>query len=165
MALTENSQDIFTTDIQITKSEESDYNNNIQSNHNDSEIHERAINTLDTLKKRTWKNNLPLVTEMEVIKTGPWNLNPNEYHNHTFWAWITGIEMVARNRFNMIDDFTFLLSKFVSDDNMVYSNMLHEWVNPLTFQGNGAYPFRTGISAIRIAVSEFLIKNVIQKYQ
>lgn len=164
VALTESSQDIFTTDIQITKGEESDYYYN-QFDHNDSEIHERAINTLDTLKKRTWKNNLPLVTEMEVVKTGPWSLNPNEYHNHTFWAWITGIEMIARNRFNMIDDFTYLLSKFVSDDNMVHSNMLHEWVNPLTFQGNGAYPFRTGISAIRIAVSEFLIKNVIQKCQ
>lgn len=161
VALTESSQDIFTNDIQITQSEGSRY----QSNHNDSEIHERAISTLNTLKNRTWKNNLPLVTEKEVAKTGPWNLNPNEYHNHTFWAWITGIEMVARNRFDMIDDFIYLLSKFVSDDNMVHLNMLHEWVNPLTFQGNGAYPFRTGISAIRIAVSEFQIKNVIQKCQ
>jgi len=34
--------------------------------------------------------------------------------------------------------------------------MLYEWVNPLTFQGSGAYPFRTGISSVRIAAIEFL---------
>lgn len=165
VALTESSQDIFTDNndnIQITTNGELYYK---QFNHDDSEIHQRAINTLNTLKKRTWKNNLPLVTEKEVAKTGPWRLNPHEYHNHTFWAWITGIEMIARNRFNMMDDFTYLLSKFVSEDNVIHSNMLHEWVHPLTFKGNGAYPFRTGISAIRIAVTEFLIKNMVQKCQ
>jgi len=66
--------------------------------------------------------------------------------------------MMARNRLGKIDDFNYLLSLFISD-NGVNSNMLHEWVNPLTFEGNGAYPFRTGISAIRIAISEFLIKS------
>ncbi|HEX5981388.1 MAG TPA: hypothetical protein VFY77_01870, partial [Nitrososphaeraceae archaeon] len=38
----------------------------------------------------------------------------------------------------------------------VHSNMLYEWVNPLTFQGSGAYPFRTGISSVRIAAIESL---------
>jgi hypothetical protein len=37
--------------------------------------------------------------------------------------------------------------------------MLYESVNPLTFQGSGAYPFRTGISLVRIAVIEFLKEN------
>ena len=129
-----------------------------QFDNNKAERYERTLNTLDTLKDRVWKNNLPLVTEVEVIKTGPWRLKPNEYHNHTFWAWITGIEMMARNRLGKIDDFNYLLSLFISD-NGVYSNMLHEWVNPLTFEGNGAYPFRTGISAIRIAISESIIKT------
>ena len=129
-----------------------------QFDNNNTERYERTLNTLDALKDRVWKNNLPLVTEVEVIKTGPWRLKPNEYHNHTFWAWITGIEMMARNRLGKIDDFNYLLSLFISD-NGVNSNMLHEWVNPLTFQGNGAYPFRTGISAIRIAISESIIKT------
>lgn len=29
---------------------------------------------------------------------------------------------------------------------------LYEWVNPIINLGSGAYPFRTGISAIRIAI-------------
>ena len=119
----------------------------------------RALSTLETLKKRAWKNNLPLVTETEITKTGPWLLKTNEYHNHTFWPWITGIEILARTRFGKMDDCSFLLSKFVSD-NGVHSNMLYEWINPLTFQGSGAYPFRTGISSLRIAAIESLKENI-----
>lgn len=133
----------------LTKSES--YIDNI--NINLDIIFERALSTLEVLKKRAWKNNLPLVTETEITKTGPWLLNTNEYHNHTFWLWITGIEMLARTRFGKTDDCSFLLSKFVSNSG-VHSNMLHEWVNPLTFQGSGAYPFRTGISSVRIAAME-----------
>jgi glycogen debranching enzyme len=119
------------------------------------DTYQRALSTLEILKKRAWKNNLPLVTETEITKTGPWLLKTNEYHNHTFWPWITGIEMLARTRFGKIDDCNFLLSKFVSS-NGVHSHMLYEWVNPLTFQGSGAYPFRTGISSVRIAAIESL---------
>jgi hypothetical protein len=28
----------------------------------------------------------------------------------------------------------------------------YEWINPITDEGNGAFPFRTGISAVRISV-------------
>jgi hypothetical protein len=116
-------------------------------------IFEHCQSTLEVLKKRTWKNNLPLVTETEITKTGPWLLKTNEYHNHTCWPWITGIEMLARTRFGKLDDFNYLLSKFISNDG-INSNILYEWVNPLTFQGSGAYPFRTGISSIRLAALE-----------
>jgi hypothetical protein len=98
------------------------------------------------------------VTEKEIVKTGPWILKANEYHNHTFWAWITGIEMLARSRFYMIGDFNYLFSIFISD-NIINANMLHEWVNPETFQGKGANPFRTRISSIRIATGEFRNNN------
>ncbi|MDF2736732.1 MAG: uncharacterized protein K0S93_588 [Nitrososphaeraceae archaeon] len=123
------------------------------------DIYQRASSTLDVLKKRAWKNNLPLVTETEITKTGPWLLKTNEYHNHTFWPWITGIEILARTRFGKIDDCSFLLSKFVSNSG-IHSNMLYEWVNPLTFQGSGAYPFRTGISSVRIAAFESLKQSI-----
>jgi hypothetical protein len=123
------------------------------------DMYQRGLSTLEVLKKRAWKNNLPLVTETEITKTGPWLLKTNEYHNHTCWPWITGIEMLARTRFGKIDDCSFLLSKFVSTEGGVHSNMLCEWVNPLTFQGNGAYPFRTGISSIRIAAMESLTQK------
>lgn len=119
------------------------------------DIFQHGLSSLEVLKKRAWKNNLPLVTETEITKTGPWLLKTNEYHNHTFWPWITGIEILARTRFGKIDDCSFLISKFVSH-NGVHSNMLYEWVNPLTFQGSGAYPFRTGISSVRIAAFESL---------
>jgi glycogen debranching enzyme len=133
------------------------YTNNVYIN---LDTYQRALSTLEVLKKRAWKNDLPLVTETEITKTGPWLLKTNEYHNHTFWPWITGIEMLARTRFGKIDDCSLLLSKFVSN-NGVHSNMLYEWVNPLTFQGSGAYPFRTGISSLRIAAFESLTQKAL----
>ena len=137
----------------------SEKGNQINNNSADSEIlNSRALCTLDTLKKRIWKFEMPLVTEREITKTGPWILKANEYHNHTFWAWITGIEMISRNRFGKISDFHFLFSKFISP-NKIHSNLLHEWVDPKTFEGNGAYPFRTGISSIRIAVLDYMSKQ------
>lgn len=123
----------------------------------------RALTTLESLKKRSWKNNLPLVTETELTKTGPWVLKSYEYHNHTFWAWITGIEMLARSRFGRVDDCNIIMSKFVSDK-ILYLDMLYEWVNPLTYKGSGAYPFRTGISAVRIAAIESKVINYIENY-
>ena len=129
----------------------------------DSNIYKHAQSTLDVLKKRIWKNNLPLVTETEITKTGPWLLKTNEYHNHTFWPWITGIEILARNRFGKTDDCNFLLSKFMSG-NIVNSDMLYEWINPITFQGFGAYPFRTGISSIRTAIMESLAEDINESY-
>ena len=136
----------------------SEKGNQIDNNSADSEImNYRALCTLDTLKRRIWKCELPLVTEREITKTGPWILKANEYHNHTFWAWITGIEMISRNRYGKISDFHCLFSKFISS-NKIQSNVLHEWVDPMTFEGKGAYPFRTGISSIRIAVLDYMSK-------
>ncbi|VFJ14958.1 GH116 family glycosyl hydrolase [Candidatus Nitrosocosmicus franklandus] len=124
----------------------------------DSESVNRALRTLDSLKKRIWKNEIPLVTEREITKTGPWVLKANEYHNHTFWAWITGIEMISRYRYGKIEDFQSLFSKFISP-NKINQNMLHEWVNPITFDGKGAYPFKTGISSIRLAAWDHICKQ------
>jgi glycogen debranching enzyme len=146
---------IYNTDMKEYSTKSESYTNNINSDI----IFEHALSTLEVLKKRVWKNNLPLVTEAEITKTGPWLLKTNEYHNHTCWPWITGIEILARTRFGKIDDCSFLLSKFVSNSG-IYPNMLYEWVNPLTFQGSGAYPFRTGISSVRIAAFESLIQSV-----
>ena len=56
---------------------------------------QRANRTLDVLKNRLWKKKWPLVTELELKHTGPWVLKTYQYHNHTFWPWITGIEMLA----------------------------------------------------------------------
>jgi glycogen debranching enzyme len=116
----------------------------------DESVH-RANRTLDALKKRVWKEKWPLVTEVELKSTGPWILKPYQYHNHTFWPWSTGIEMLARSRFDRIEECNLLLSKLTSESNL-HMNTFYEWINPITDEGNGAFPFRTGISAVRISI-------------
>jgi glycogen debranching enzyme len=116
----------------------------------DQSVH-RANRTLDALKKRVWKEKWPLVTEVELKSTGPWILKPYQYHNSTFWPWTTGIEMLARSRFDRIEECNLLLSKLTSESNL-HMFTFYEWVNPITDEGNGAFPFRTGISAVRISV-------------
>jgi glycogen debranching enzyme len=157
VALTEEDYDLNHCQREVMmRRDDSMYKNDTK--HKNLEPYRRALSTLNVLKKRTWKNSLPLVTETHVTKTGPWLLEPHEYHNHTFWAWITGIEMLARSRFDRINDCINILSKFISG-NTIHSDMLHEWVNPITLQGSGASPFRTGISSVRIAAIELVKRN------
>ena len=112
---------------------------------------QRAKRTLDALRNRVWKEKWPLVTEVVLKSTGPWVLKPYQYHNHTFWPWTTGIEMLARSRFDRIDECDLLLSTLTSESNL-QMRTFYEWINPVTDEGNGAFPFRTGISAVRISV-------------
>jgi glycogen debranching enzyme len=112
---------------------------------------QRANRTLDVLKNRVWKKKWPLVTELDLNHTGPWVLKPYQYHNHTFWPWITGIEMLARSRFDRAEECNILLSKLTTESNL-YVHTFYEWVNPITDEGKGAFPFRTGISAVRISI-------------
>ena len=124
-------------------------------------LHDRAIRTLETLKSRTWKENWPLVTEVAFKSTGPWTLKPYQYHNLTFWPWTTGIEMLARSRFDRVEDSNILLSALTSESDL-HMHTLFEWVNPTTGKGNGAFPFRTGISAVRWAVID-IFNNIKKK--
>jgi hypothetical protein len=117
----------------------------------------RAVSTLETIKSRTWRNSAwPLITEKELKRTGPLILEPNQYHNHTFWPWITGIEMLARSRFQRYDECNELLLT-LTKGNHPETLAFYEWVNPTTGKGGGAFPFRTGISAIRIALTDILL--------
>ncbi|AIF85126.1 glycogen debranching enzyme [Candidatus Nitrososphaera evergladensis SR1] len=120
------------------------------------EFGSRAGRALDTLRARIWKDKWPLVTESALERTGPWILNPNQYHNHTFWPWTTGIEMLARSRFSRVHECHELLSMLASNDCQSNKRAFYEWVNPVTNTGSGAHPFRTGISAIRIAIADIL---------
>jgi hypothetical protein len=120
-------------------------------------LHKRAISTLDAIRNRAWKEKWPLVTETALKRTGPWTLKPYQYHNYTFWPWTTGIEMLARSRFNRIEECDILLSKLASEDHP-HIHAFYEWINPITDKGDGAYPFRTGISTIRIAIADILQK-------
>ncbi|MGC2573313.1 MAG: hypothetical protein WA364_17500, partial [Candidatus Nitrosopolaris sp.] len=74
----------------------------------------RAISTFNTMRSRLWNGNWPLITEAELKASGPWVLKQYEYHNQTFWPWISGIEMLARGRFNRIEECNILLSKIAT---------------------------------------------------
>ena len=105
---------------------------------------------LHSVKRKIW-NRFPTITEKPLLKTGPYIHKPYNYHNHTFWPWITGVELMARMRFNQIDECEKMISKlFQSNSN--HDILFSEWVNPLTHVGYGAYPFRTGISSLRLVI-------------
>lgn len=120
-------------------------------------LHNHAISTLDAIRNRAWKEKWPLVTETELKRTGPWVLKPYQYHNHTFWPWTTGIEMLARSRFNKVEGCNILLTKLASEGHP-HIHAFYEWINPITDQASGSYPFRTGITSIRIAIADILEK-------
>src|SRR5919204_1161189 len=113
----------------------------------------RANKTLDAMRNKLWKNRWPCITEVELKRTGPWFLNPYQYHNHTFWPWITAIEIHARSRLNRIEECCKLIS-----EKEILPHSLYEWVHPINGIGNGARPFRTGISAMRIAIIDIFGK-------
>jgi hypothetical protein len=123
---------------------------------NEEALARKAGSTLDAIKARVWKEKWPLVTEVEMKSTGPWRLHPNVYHNHTFWPWTTGIEMLARSRYERYDECAALLSYLMGIEKNGDFLAFCEWVNPVTGKRGGAFPFRTGISAIRIAILDIL---------
>jgi glycogen debranching enzyme len=118
------------------------------------EHYTRAISTFNTIRSRLWNENWPLITETELKASGPWTLKQHEYHNQTFWPWISGIEMLARGRFNQIEECNILLSKIATKRPHILA--FYEWMNPITHQPSGAFPFRTGISSIRLALFDII---------
>ena len=123
----------------------------------DQSLRDRSLRTLNAIKSRVWKEKWPLVTEVELKATGPWVLKPYQYHNQTFWPWTTGIEMLARSRFEQYEECEILLSKLASEDHP-HMHTFYEWINPVTDNPDGAFPFRTGISGVRIAIADILQK-------
>ena len=123
----------------------------------DQNLYSRSNLTLNAIRDRAWKNKWPLITEVEMKATGPWILKPYEYHNQTFWPWTTGIEMLARSRFGRIEECNMLFSVLTSKGHP-HIHAFYEWVNPVTDHPDGAFPFRTGISAIRTAIVDILEK-------
>ncbi|HEU4469087.1 MAG TPA: hypothetical protein VFR61_08655 [Nitrososphaeraceae archaeon] len=125
-------------------------------------IKQRLILTLGSLKNRIWLQDIPLVTERPLLKTAPWILQSNEYHNYTHWPWITAVELLTRFRFGQTDECNLLLSNLFNrngkNKKSDHDNIFYEWLNPTTKTGGGAYPFRTGISAYRLTSFEMMSK-------
>jgi hypothetical protein len=66
--------------------------------------------------------------------------------------------MMARGRLGRIEECNILLSKLASED-QPYPHALHEWLNPNTGTGDGAYPFRAGILSVRIVIADIFWRN------
>lgn len=66
--------------------------------------------------------------------------------------------MLARSRFQRYGECNDLLSELTREN---YSQTLayYEWVNPVTGKGSGAFPFRTGISTIRMALTDTILSR------
>jgi glycogen debranching enzyme len=154
IAITENT---VSNSLNVTRKHNGEEEEQTESKILDQNVHNRAIRTLDTIRTRVWKGKWSLVTEVELKATGPWILKPYEYHNHTFWPWTTGIEMLARSRFNRAEECIILFSKLASEGHP-HIHAFYEWINPITDQPNGSFPFRTGISGIRTAIADILEK-------
>jgi hypothetical protein len=66
--------------------------------------------------------------------------------------------MLARSRFNQVEECNILLSKLTSKDKSVGIHTFYEWINPITDEGGGAYPFRTSISTLRLSIVDLVQK-------
>jgi hypothetical protein len=154
VAITENATNVnLKSRISITKK----HNKEPRKIFLDKRLYNRSLRTLDAIKGRVWKEKWPLVTEVELKATGPWLLKPYQYHNQTFWPWTTGIEMLARSRFEQYAECDILLSKLASEGHP-HIHTFYEWINPITDHPDGSFPFRTGISGVRIAIADILQK-------
>ena len=73
---------------------------------------------------------------------------------------MTGIELMTRLRFRRLNECDYLISTLFLDE-FSKENLLYEWINPITNKGNGAYPFRTGISSLRLVIYDVfrLLRN------
>ena len=64
---------------------------------------------------------------------------------------------MPESRFGEKNEYNILLPKLINEDPK-HMNSFYEWTNPITNQGKGSYPFRTGISSIRIALRDIFGK-------
>jgi hypothetical protein len=103
---------------------------------------------LETLKVRAWKGNGSVCLDPPTSITGPFKWGSHLYQNGGFWPWISSLEILARLRYEpSSENAGELLIK-----SLRYCYL--EWVNPVG-DGSGAYPFRTSIAAMRIALRHF----------
>jgi hypothetical protein len=60
--------------------------------------------------------------------------------------------MLARSRYGQYENCDILLSKLASEGHS-HIHSYYEWINPITDQPNGSFSFRTGISAVILAIA------------
>ncbi len=115
--------------------------------------HTKALSTLEKIQKNLWKDGSSVSCFAPRNNTGPAKLKSYHYQNGGFWPWITSFEILARLYYDDADNCKIIIKRALPCAEI-------EWVNP-DFKDGGAYPFRTGIAAMRTALREFSKANSI----
>jgi hypothetical protein len=75
--------------------------------------------------------------------------------------------MLATSRFMQYQECDVLLSKLAPEE-YPHIHSFYEWIDPTEDHPEGSFPFRTGISAVRIAIADIIQrikKGVFQEWQ
>jgi hypothetical protein len=66
--------------------------------------------------------------------------------------------MLARSRFGQYEECDMLLSKLASEGHP-HIHSFYEWIDPITDHPDGSFPYRTGISSVRLAIADIIKKE------
>lgn len=110
---------------------------------------ERVEKSLSTVEKVLWKQYGASCQEPPSRVTAPPILAPYKYQNGGVWPWITSAEILARLSYSQVQEPKLLLQRILPVAHL-------EWIDPNNMRNGGAFPFRTGIAAIRTALRKFL---------
>ena len=58
-----------------------------------------------------------------------------------------------------------LLSMLASEEGHSHIHSFYEWINPITDHPDGSFPFRTGISAVRIVIADIIQESRTKTYK
>jgi hypothetical protein len=67
--------------------------------------------------------------------------------------------MLARCRFGQYEECDMLLSNWHQEDILIFIHSFYEWIDPITDHPDGSFPYRTGISSVRLAIADIIKKN------
>jgi hypothetical protein len=70
----------------------------------------------------------------------------------------------TRSRFEQYRECDVLLSTLASEGHP-HIHSFYEWINPITDHPDGSFPFRTGISAVRIAIADIIQESRTKTYK
>ena len=105
--------------------------------------------SLATIKSRLSRSYGRAVLDPVINRQEPIKVEKYHYQNGAIWPWVTAMECIALAKTDMHDEAIELISEVIPFVN-------YEWINPMTCQGGGARPFKTGIAALYLACKSVL---------
>lgn len=104
----------------------------------------KKLRSLATIRSRLSRPFGRAVLDPVVNRREPIRIEEYHYQNGGIWPWVTAMECIALSKLSMHDEMIELISE-------VIPFVHYEWVNPMTCEGSGASPFKTGIAALYLA--------------